>query len=147
MRELNTIRVYQNGTAETDPHIAGQSWASGLWNLRTLYGAAVVDLIALKSLFFLSTRPGFVEAVEALVKADKALFSGAHVSKIRTLFYDDIKFVGGKTGMFKDTQSKVVEMGLRSCLGVSSGRNSSSLFSLLSFIFFVLLSSKCIRKR
>lgn len=129
VRNVAVLRVYQNGTDEEDPHTSGLSWASALWALRTEYGKSVMDLIALKSLFFLPTNPSFFDAVEALARADQALYDGAHVGRIRRLLYEDIRWVGGKSGIFRDTENKVVELGLRSCAAVH-GRGAGGLTGL-----------------
>jgi hypothetical protein len=114
-RELATLRPYENSEADRDPHTSGLSWASGLWKLRTELGVSIADLISLKSLFFLSTSPGAAESVEALVRADQAVYGGVHVGRIRTLFYDEVKFVGGQSGVFRDSASGIAEVGFRGC--------------------------------
>jgi len=115
-RDLSTLRVYANGDAERrDSHVAGLSWASGLWKLRTEIGQAAADLIAMKSIFFLSTQAGFAESVEALVKADKALNAGVNVSRIRELFYGELKWGSLEGDIFRDREAGIVEVGFRSC--------------------------------
>ncbi len=121
IRDLSQVRVYQNITnpsdpnTDIDPHNSGLSWASGLWDLRKKIGATSTDKIALRSEFFLSTRPSFFEAVEALVQADKSLNSGVNASLIREIFYKNVRFLGGTTDAFRDPVAGVVETGLRGC--------------------------------
>jgi hypothetical protein len=140
-RELNTLRVYENSAAESDPHTSGLSWASGLWNLRTQFGATKADLIALKSLFFLSTSPGFVESVEALVKADEALYNGEHAAYIRDLFYNQIKWGGNISSAFKDAQNGIIEVGVKGCAAAHAPTNESPLALWITLAFSILLIS------
>ncbi|MCB0405650.1 MAG: M36 family metallopeptidase [Bdellovibrionales bacterium] len=145
-RDIGQLKVYSDTTSSTpqndfsDPHIAGWTWASGLWNLRESLGRATTDLLVVKSLFFLSTQPGFLESIEALVQADEALNSGANVSTIRNLFYSQLKFVGSlNTSLFKDQDSLLFEMGFNSCLGVPRGARSLPTFlGGLLWILFTL---------
>lgn len=126
IRDIGTVKVYDKDSLETGPHYYGWSWASGLWKLRQEFGASVMDKITLKSLFLLSTTPGFMDAVEALVQADKALNSGANAARIRTVFYEEVKFIGGQTGQFRDVGAGVVEVGLRSCAFAASRATHSA---------------------
>jgi hypothetical protein len=139
-RDLATVRVFNNSGVESDPHVAGLSWASGLWKLRTEMGQATMDKIAIKSQFFLSTKPGFAEAVEALVKADKALNSGSHVARIRQLFYDEIKLGGVPSGMYRDSGSGVYEMGFRSCSHSERKESPLPWASLLIFVLWLVVT-------
>lgn len=141
LRDVGVLTVYDKNSADPGPHSYGLSWASGLWQLRRELGAATVDAVALKSLFLLPTRPGFMDAVEALVQADLALNQGANRTRIRELFYDEIKFIAGYTGQFRDTGRAVVEMGLRSCASVPAvpGANGwATALTLLTWIWVTL---------
>lgn len=131
IRNIGTLRPLENSAAEgNDPHVGGHTFASGLWKLRsefvTEYGATVgirnLDKLALQSLFYLPTKPGFITVVEALVRADNTLFSGSHVVRIRQVFYDEIKFVGGQSGVFSDSAARVANVGFQSCLSVKGQR-------------------------
>lgn len=125
-RDIATLKVFVNSSSSependfSDPHIGGWTWASGLWQLRTELGATTVDRMAIKSLFFFSPRPGFIEGVEALVKADQELNSGVNARRIRQLFYRTLNFLGPQdSSVFRDLDNFVIETGFRSCLGVS----------------------------
>lgn len=117
-REIGTLRKYENGEAEKDPHVSGQSWASGLWQLRKELGEGKADKLAFKSLYFLTPKPGFAESVEALVKADEALNSGENAGRIRQLFYDEIAWLGGMAGVYRDSSRGIANVGFRSCASV-----------------------------
>lgn len=121
-RDLSVLKVFDPTSDETGPHIYGLSWASGLWALREEYGNEMIDKLALKSLFLMDVEPGFMDAIETLVQADQALYDGAHVARIRALFYDEVKFVGGGALVFRDADRTVLELGLQSCARVSGRR-------------------------
>lgn len=133
-RQLNTLKVFQNTTAEQDSHVAGLTWASGYWKLKTEFGTAVVDKILIKSLFYLPVAPSFSDTVESLVKADTILNAGAHVTRIRQLFYTDLNIFASKPGLFRDPSSGLVEMGTRGCSSVSYPMGAGS--ALASFFSF-----------
>lgn len=143
-RDISQIKVFtdQGSSTETedfaDPHIGGWSWASGLWSLRETLGAATVDLIALKSLFFLSTNPGFIEAIESLVKADEALNAGANVDLIRTVFYDTVKFTAGANGV-SPVEVQSLDVGFKSCLSVHLGAAQPGAATLI-FLLWLLVT-------
>ncbi len=134
IRDIGTIKVYDPDNLETAPHVYGWSFASGLWALRLQLGQEAADLIALKSLFLLPVEPGFMDAVEALVQADKVLFAGQNASAIRSTFYDEVRFLGGRTGQFRDVDNAILELGLRSCAASSRARHPAT-----PAVFFALL--------
>jgi hypothetical protein len=117
-RELATLKVYDGADELSDPHVSGLVWASALWRLRDEFGVSVADHIAVKSLFYQSTTPGFFDAIEALVKADADLYAGAHETRIRQIFYNEAKFLGSLTDVFQDADNKIVKVGLRGCSAV-----------------------------
>ena len=147
-REIATLKVYEESSDSEDPHLSGLTWASALWKLRTKLvaenpqtGAATVDKIALKSLYFLGTNPGFVSSVESLVKADRALNSGANVASIRTLFYTEAKFLGSSESPFKDPNTLETFVGFKGCGGIElHSHNEQSQFSGAVFLVWGLLS-------
>ncbi len=140
-REIATLKVYEESSDSEDPHLSGLTWASALWKLRTTLGAATVDKIALKSLYFLGANPGFVSSVESLVKADRALNSGANVASIRTLFYTEAKFLGSSESPFKDPNTLETFVGFKGCGGIELHRHrEQSQFSGAVFLVWGLLS-------
>lgn len=144
-RELGVLRPYDDSdSSNADPHTSGISWASAFWQLREEYGATVADLLAMKSLFFLSTSPGFIESVEAVVKADESLYQGEHVGRIRRLFYDEVKFTGGATV----GADGLVELGFKGCGAVHSTRppNLGGGVALFAWLFLTLRMAKGIKK-
>jgi|GEM_PF-2444584 len=152
-RDVSLLRILDNSSAEAgDSHLGGHTFATGLWQLRedfvdefgTTDGPAKMDKLALRSLFFLSANPGFVDAIESLVRADETLYSGNHVGRIRTIFYDDLHFIGGQTGVFKDSASKIAEVGFKSCASVGNVMASGSwtIWMMLVWLAMVLGSGR-----
>lgn len=141
-REISTLKVYEEESSDSeDPHLSGLTWASALWKLRTGLGAATVDKIALKSLYFLGANPGFVSSVESLVKADRALNSGANVASIRTIFYNEAKFLGSSESPFKDPNTLETFVGFKGCGGIElHSHHEQSQFSGAVFLVWGLLS-------
>lgn len=151
-RDVGTLYPFDNSNEDfSDSHVAGLTLASGLWQLRTELGREIADLIALKSLFFYSVNPTFFEAVESLVRADQALYEGAHVERIRELFYDTLHFTGATSGAFRDSKNFVVELGFQSCgvspVGASSGLGSGALFVVWLLSLLTLGRARGIGKR
>ncbi len=140
-RDVAIPRVYTNGSSEEDAHIAGLTWASGLWQLRTELDAETVDLLTLKSIFFLSAKVGFTESVEALVKADKALNGGENVARIRELFYNDLKWVGGKGNFLRDPEKGIAEVGFRSCSAVPMPGSAAPTFGSIVIWLMALVGA------
>ncbi len=116
-REIGVLKPFENTSEDLDPHYAGISWASALWTLRASLGADKVDLLALKSLFFMPVQPTSFDAVEAVVKADEALNAGVNVRSIRHLFYSETLFLAGAVPPF-DPLTKFVEVGFSGCNSV-----------------------------
>lgn len=140
-REIATLKVYEETSASEDSHLSGLTWASSLWKLRTTLGADKVDKIALKSLYFLGANPGFVSSVESLVKADRALNSGANVGSIRTLLYAEAKFLGSSESPFKDPNTLETFVGFKGCGGIElHNHKEQSQFSGAIFLVWGLLS-------
>ena len=139
-RDLSVNKVFDETEVYESPHRPGWVWASGLWELRTRLGsggAQKATAIALKSLYYLPSNPGFIDSVEALVQADRALNGGAHENLIRTLFFDERKFLGTIQGVFQDSEKKIIKMGFQGCSSVSQNGASSGALSLLLVLIWL----------
>lgn len=145
-RVLTSEPQLSQTTAYTSGHTPGLVWASALWELRGELGASLVDQIAFKSLYYLSTSPGFIDSVEALVQADRALTGGVNGDRIRTLFYDERKFIGTLANVFQDGDKKIVKVGFQGCASVKEDSQSSLTFlnwlALVSWILGTLWVGK-----
>lgn len=137
-RDLTEKKVLDNDELYSSPHAPGWVWASALWELRGLIGTSFTDNIALKSLYYVSTIPGFVDTVEALIQADRVLYSGVHESTIRRLFLDERKFIGTLSGVFQDSEKKIVKMGFQGCAAISSRQNEKSwVLTLIAIVIWI----------
>jgi len=150
-RDVSILRVMGQSSDDSDPHFSGLSWASGLWKLRVTYDATVVDQIALKSLYFLRASPGFVSAIESLVKADQALYAGVHVDKIRQIFYNEVQFLGSAAeSPFKDVSTLEANVGFKGCSGVYlsefEASSSASGMACLLWGFITLFLGRFLRR-
>jgi len=137
-RNLAIKKVYDDSISYSSPHRPGWVWASALWELRGEWGSSVVDPLAVKSLFYLSVEPGFLESIEALIQADKSLFGGVHENRIRQLFYDERKFLGSLTGVFQDEDKKIVKLGFQGCATVTHPTHSSGAASLALLLVWLV---------
>lgn len=136
-RDLKSTKSFDQSALYESPHEPGLVWASSLWELRNLLGSVKVDLLALKSLFYLSTNPGFIDSVEALVQADKSLNGGANETRIRTLFFDERKFLGSLTGAFQDDEKKIVKLGFQGCANVENTQSDSAFPAVTVFLIWL----------
>jgi len=132
--------IFSDSTAYSNPHTPGWVWASALWELRDTLEATTVDLIALKSLFYLSTTPGFIDSVEALVQADRSLNGGVNEKTIRTLLFDERKFLGSLTGAFQDEDKRILKVGFQGCANVNPG-NAETGFPTIGIFLLWLIST------
>lgn len=139
-RDLSSKKVFNDTEIYSSPHRPGWVWASGLWELRTRLGtggADKADAIALRSLYYLSSSPGFIDSVEALVQADKALYQGVNETLIRTLFFDERKFLGSLSGVFQDTDKKIVKVGFQGCSSIHKKSDQSAVISFVLLLVWV----------
>ena len=64
-------------------------------------------------------------AVESLVKADRALYAGVHVDRIRELLYSEVKFLGSASESFKSPETLEARVGFKGCAGVNSPQSGT----------------------
>lgn len=85
------LRFPPGFTGDNEPYSSGAVWAAVLWDLRTALGAEVADAVVFNSLSYLNPNSTFVQAVGALVEADRVLFgddadAGRHAADVRACF-------------------------------------------------------------
>ncbi len=61
-----------------DAHADGEIWSRVLWDVRAAAGREAADRLALESSFYLPPAAMLIEAGQALLDADDALFNGLH---------------------------------------------------------------------
>jgi zinc metalloprotease ZmpB len=79
-RKVNDARVYPFGTMSV--HTAGQIWSSALMSIWNDLGRDVTDRLVIKSLFYLGQGATGVDAAQAMLQADRDLYSGAHIATL-----------------------------------------------------------------
>jgi len=84
LRRVDGSRQYPKDLVYNSIHADGEIWSAALWRLRQAAGAAMVDPLVIKSHTFLDTSPGFVDAADALLAADAALYGGTLNGAIET---------------------------------------------------------------
>jgi Zn-dependent metalloprotease len=85
MRNMANDKHYPEDIVH-EVHRDGEIWGGACWDLRKALGARTADRVLFKSLYFLPSRPTFVKAAEAVLAADRELFSGRNQDKIREVF-------------------------------------------------------------
>lgn len=94
MRRVNTSKLCPDDMAPWNPfdlgsHANGEIWSACLWDLFNAVGKTTSDRIILEShrrVRSISPTPGFEHGELAIVAADQALYGGAHVAQILSIF-------------------------------------------------------------
>ena len=81
LRRTDNVKEYPRDFV-CQVHADGEIWSAALWNLRAALGGAVVDPLVIKSHTFLTATANFIQAADALLSADAALFGGANAGAI-----------------------------------------------------------------
>jgi extracellular elastinolytic metalloproteinase len=69
-----------------DPHNAGEIWGETLWDIRKLLGSQVAEAIITGGMRLTPVEPSFLDARNAILQADSALFGGIHVNTLWGVF-------------------------------------------------------------
>lgn len=80
-----TYEVFDHD-ASADEHVNGEIWSATLWDIWTALGRAVADRIILESHFQLDGFTTFARGARAIIDADRNLYSGRHVTRLRQIF-------------------------------------------------------------
>jgi hypothetical protein len=81
-RALNDSRTYPFGGLEI--HTAGQIWSAALMGIWNDLGREITDRLVIKSFYYLDSGTTGADAAQAILQADRDLYSGAH---LQTLVY------------------------------------------------------------
>jgi len=73
-------------------HEGGQIWSSALMRIWADLGADVTDALFLLSHYYWSETPGFPEAAESIIQADRDLFESSHLA-VLTTWFDHFGFI------------------------------------------------------
>jgi len=83
--ELLTFESFDHGQ-EADEHDNGRIWSATLWDIRTAVGRDVADRIIIDSHFQLDGFTTFARGARGVLDADRNLYRGRHVSRLRRIF-------------------------------------------------------------
>lgn len=87
LRDLRNQKTYEDYTG-TDVHADGAIWGSTCWRIQDGLGRRVADLLIYESLWYLPQNATFLDASDAILQADTALFSGEHLEQLERIFED-----------------------------------------------------------
>ncbi len=146
-RDLSILRPYQSDEIIGDTYSVGLTFCSGLWSLRDSLTPDEVDKLVIKAMLFIPVEPNYNDIIEALVKADNALYDGSHVSLIRELFYETLKFYGGSTIKFWDKQRAIYDIGFRGCASIKNQTPNSNVFLLIVLILMIGSYKICFQRK
>lgn len=85
VNEPLTFESFDHGP-EADEHDNGRIWSATLWDIWTVVGRDVADRIIIDSHFQLDGFTTFARGARAVLDADRNLYRGRHVPRLRKIF-------------------------------------------------------------
>jgi len=85
LRNMTNTKHYPEDV-KNEVHADGEIWGGVCWDLRKALGAKVADMVLHKSRYYLRAGATFVNGLEGVLAADKALNSSQNAAKIRQVF-------------------------------------------------------------
>jgi Zn-dependent metalloprotease len=88
VRRLDELSTYESfdHSEDADEHINGQIWSATLWDIWTTLGRTIADRIIIESHFQLDGFTTFARAARAIIDADRNMYNGRHVARLRRIF-------------------------------------------------------------
>ena len=88
VRRVDSRRTYEtfDHSEDADEHDNGEIWSATLWAIWKATGRPVADRIIIESHFQLDGFTTFAKAARAILDADRHLFAGQHLARIRRVF-------------------------------------------------------------
>ena len=88
VRRLDSRRTFEtfDHAEDADEHDNGEIWSATLWDIWRSVGRAVADAIIIESHFQLDGFTTFARGARAILDADRALFKGQHLARLRRIF-------------------------------------------------------------
>ncbi len=71
-----------------DPHLDGEIWSAGLWQIRNLLGRDDANKLVLESHYLLQPEAEFQDGSLALIAANNSLFGGTHQAEIEAILHE-----------------------------------------------------------
>jgi len=85
LRHLDENKVYPRD-AVGQVHADGEIWSQPEYEMAQVFGRDVATKIIIQSHWSLTPNSGFVDGLRALRAADQALYGGAHITQINSIF-------------------------------------------------------------
>ena len=86
LRRLDEPETFEGFDASSGEHVNGRIWSATLWDVWNAVGRDVADRIVLESHFQLDGFATMAKGARAILDADRHLFRGAHLRKLRNVF-------------------------------------------------------------
>jgi hypothetical protein len=86
LRRVDSSRTRASFEEDGDEHDNGEIWSATLWDIREALGRKVADTLIIESHFQLDGFAGFDHAVRAIMDADRNVYDGRHVTRLRLVF-------------------------------------------------------------
>lgn len=85
LRRLDGNKVYPTNIAN-EVHADGEIWSRALYDIWNAQGKTIADRLVLQSHFYLTPSANFTAGANAIITADRALYSGTHETSLRSIF-------------------------------------------------------------
>lgn len=86
LRRLDEALTFESFEAGGDEHTNGLIWGAALWDVWKAVGRDVADRIVVESHFQLDGFATMARGARAILDADRNLFGGAHLARLRRVF-------------------------------------------------------------
>jgi hypothetical protein len=85
LRRLDSTKLYPRDKVNEE-HADGEIWSACLWQIRDQVGRERMDRLVISHHYLIGRDATFKDAAEALIRADKRLYQGAHAKQIASVF-------------------------------------------------------------
>jgi Zn-dependent metalloprotease len=85
LRRLDSTKLYPRDKVGEE-HADGEIWSACLWQIRDQVGRERMDRLTVSHHYLIGREATFKQAAEALIRADKQLYQGAHAKQIAFVF-------------------------------------------------------------
>ena len=85
-RRVDSRKTFTAFREDGDEHDNGLIWSATLWDIRKSLGREAADRVIIESHFQLDGFSGFARALRAILDADRNLYNGRHLARLRRIF-------------------------------------------------------------
>jgi hypothetical protein len=88
VRRLDSGLTYESfdHSSRADEHVNGEIWSATLWDIWNAIGRDAADRIVIESHFQLDGFTSFAKGARAILDADRNLFAGRHLARLKGIF-------------------------------------------------------------